>query len=58
MSTTSDTNAATQKVGQYGKIQEPRFVVASLTFYLIFAVRLGNSGLKVSRIILGSLLHA
>lgn len=28
-----------------------------LTSYLTFTVRLGNSGLKVSRIILGSLSH-
>ena len=56
MSTTNVVNPTTPKVGKHGSVPKTRraFASANLTFRLTPTVRLGNSGLKVSRIILGS----
>ena len=58
MSTTTDTSAATPKAEKYGSLPKTRFFIGfSLISHSTSTVRLGNSGLKISRIILGSLSH-
>ena len=55
MSATNETNAATRKVEKYGGVKKLILLLPPLT--PCSTVRLGNSGLKVSRIILGSSSH-
>jgi len=58
MSTTNGTSVATPKVGKYGDVQKTWcLIVRALNSHPASTVRLGNSGLKVSRIILGPLSH-
>lgn len=54
----STTDVTTLKVGKYGSVQKSRYLISrALISHLAPTVRVGNSGLKVSRIILGPLLH-